>query len=182
MIPSLVQQCARLLRTPNRVRIVENVPKVLKVRGDRRGHMFSGNSMGAQRVCRSEGLSFSVCPILRRMLNVPGPARPGRLLAGSVPYFSSGDCAPYPRPPQNLRALMPLSHDQQLAVSKYLKTKGNPPKCPVCEASNMRVQSDLLTLPTQSTDEDARYAVAVECQYCGHLLHFSPSVMGLTLE
>lgn len=77
---------------------------------------------------------------------------------------------------------MPLSHDQQLAVSKYLKAKGNPPKCPVCEASNMRVQSDIVVLPTQGVDGDDRYAVAVECQYCGHLLHFSPDVMGLSLE
>jgi len=77
---------------------------------------------------------------------------------------------------------MPLSRDQQLAVSQYLKAKGNPPKCPVCGASNMRVQSDLLALPTRNADEDNRYAVVVECQYCGHLLSFSPSVMGLSLE
>ena len=77
---------------------------------------------------------------------------------------------------------MPLTHDQQVAVSQYLKNTARPPQCPVCGASNLRVQPDLVQLPSRDASDGHRPTIEVECQYCGHLLHFSPSVMGLSLD
>ena len=77
---------------------------------------------------------------------------------------------------------MPLTHDQQVAVSQYLKTTASPPQCPVCGASNLRVQPDLVRFPSGDATDKHRSMVEVECQYCGYLLHFSPNVMGLSLD
>jgi len=76
---------------------------------------------------------------------------------------------------------MTLSHDQQQAVAQYLKTTAAPPKCPVCSASNMRIRKEVIRLPHHGAPNQHRPAIEVECQYCGHLLHFSPRVVGLSL-
>lgn len=75
---------------------------------------------------------------------------------------------------------MALTHSQQVAVSQYLKNTASPPQCPVCGASNLRVLKELVLLPHRT--EGHQPVVSVECQYCGHLLHFSPEVMGLSLD
>lgn len=77
---------------------------------------------------------------------------------------------------------MPLTFAQQEAVSQYLKNTANPPQCPVCGASNLRVQPEILQLPYRGSESGAYPVVLVECQYCAHLLQFSPKVMGLPLE
>lgn len=77
---------------------------------------------------------------------------------------------------------MPLTLAQQKAVSQYLKNTASPPQCPVCGASNLRVQPEVVRLPYHGSETDDYPVVMVECQYCAHLLHFSPKVMGLPLE
>lgn len=76
---------------------------------------------------------------------------------------------------------MPLTHDEQLAVAQYLKTNASPPKCPVCGASNMQVQKEVVLLPYRDKSGEHQPVISVECQYCGHILHFSPEVIGLSL-
>lgn len=75
---------------------------------------------------------------------------------------------------------MPLTPDQQKHVSRHLNTRGTAPTCPVCGASNLRVTPDLATVPL--ADGGRQRLVAVECQYCGHVLHFAPEVMDLDLD
>ena len=75
---------------------------------------------------------------------------------------------------------MPLSPEQQKHVSRHLNTRSTAPTCPVCGASNLRVAPDIAHVPR--ADGDTRPLVAVECQYCGHVLHFAPEVMDLDLE
>lgn len=77
---------------------------------------------------------------------------------------------------------MPLTHDEQLAVAEYLKTTASPPKCPVCGASNMQVQPNVVHLPHRDDLDEHETAIAVECQYCGHLMYFSPEVIGLPMD
>lgn len=72
---------------------------------------------------------------------------------------------------------MPLTPDQQKHIAQHLNTRSRTPKCPVCAASNLRVQPDVIERAT--TASEPALAIVVECGYCGHLMHFSPTVMGL---
>jgi RNase P subunit RPR2 len=73
---------------------------------------------------------------------------------------------------------MPLTPEQQQHVARHLNTRSRTPKCPVCAASNLRVLPDLIER-TSLASEEKHPAVVVECGYCGHLMHFSPSVLEL---
>jgi uncharacterized Zn finger protein len=74
---------------------------------------------------------------------------------------------------------MPLTPEQQQAVANHLKSRAQPPQCPVCSAANMVVQEHL-THPAANEEEGAAAPlVNVVCKYCGHVLHFSTSVLGL---
>lgn len=73
---------------------------------------------------------------------------------------------------------MPLTPEQQQHVAQHLNTRSKTPKCPVCAASNLRVQPELFRRTALQT-EASQLAVVVECGYCGHLMHFSPAVIGL---
>lgn len=77
---------------------------------------------------------------------------------------------------------MPLTADQQKAVANHLRSRAQPPQCPLCSASNMIVQPEVTLLPTADEDAPAEPRVHVVCQYCGHDLAFAPSVLGLSLE
>jgi C4-type Zn-finger protein len=75
---------------------------------------------------------------------------------------------------------MPLTLDQQRTVAKHLRSRAQPPQCPVCSASNMTVQESVTLLPTD--DEEPVPRINVLCEYCGHVLHFAPSALGLSME
>jgi len=77
---------------------------------------------------------------------------------------------------------MPLTPEQQQAVANHLKSRAQPPKCQVCGAANMVVQEHL-TSPSAADEEDTpEPLVNVVCKYCGHVLHFSTSVLGLAVD
>lgn len=77
---------------------------------------------------------------------------------------------------------MPLTLDQQRTVAKHLRTRAQPPQCPLCGASNMTVQESITLLPTDEEEAASVPRVNVVCEYCGHVLHFSPSALGLSIE
>ena len=76
---------------------------------------------------------------------------------------------------------MPLTLDQQRTVANHLRSRAQPPQCPVCSASNMTVQESVTLLPTDD-GESSRPRINVLCEYCGHVLHFAPSALGLSSE
>ena len=45
----------------------------------------------------------------------------------------------------------------------------------------MTVQEAVTLLPTDD-GERSRPRINVLCEYCGHVLHFSPSALGLSIE
>jgi hypothetical protein len=45
----------------------------------------------------------------------------------------------------------------------------------------MRVQRDVLSLPTTGADGSEIRRVIITCTYCGYDMHFDPDVMGLSL-
>lgn len=77
---------------------------------------------------------------------------------------------------------MPLTREQQQAVANHLRSRAQPPKCPICDAANMKVQAELTLHPTDDEDASAEPRINVVCKYCGHVLHFSPSAIGLSIE
>ncbi|MEF8815847.1 MAG: hypothetical protein V5A20_01130 [Salinibacter sp.] len=77
---------------------------------------------------------------------------------------------------------MPLTLEQQRAVANHLKARAQPPQCPICGAANMTVQEEVTLLPTDENDSSTVPRINVVCKYCGHVLHFSPSALGLSLQ
>lgn len=77
---------------------------------------------------------------------------------------------------------MPLTPDQQRTVAKHLRSRAQPPQCPICQASNMVVQEALTLHPTNDADAPDKPRINVVCNYCGHVLHFSPSAIGLSVD
>ena len=77
---------------------------------------------------------------------------------------------------------MPLTPDQQRAVANHLRSRAQPPQCPICGASNMVVQEEITVFPTDDEDAPPESRIDVVCKYCGYVLHFSPSAIGLSLE
>ncbi|PSQ74121.1 MAG: hypothetical protein BRD39_02540 [Bacteroidetes bacterium QH_9_64_21] len=77
---------------------------------------------------------------------------------------------------------MPLTLDQQRAVAKHLQSRAQPPQCPVCGASNMTVQEEIVLLPTAHEESSDQPMINVVCGYCGHVLHLSPSTIGVSIE
>ncbi|WP_263788443.1 hypothetical protein [Salinibacter grassmerensis] len=77
---------------------------------------------------------------------------------------------------------MSLTLEQQRAVANHLKSRAQPPQCPVCSAANMTVQEEVTLLPTDADDPSTVPRVNVLCEYCGYVLHFSPSALGLSLQ
>lgn len=77
---------------------------------------------------------------------------------------------------------MPLTLDQQRTVAKHLQSRAQPPQCPLCSASNMTVQEHVTLLPTNDDEEPSVPRINVVCEYCGHVLFFSPSALGLSIE
>ena len=77
---------------------------------------------------------------------------------------------------------MPLTREQQRTVANHLRSRAQSPKCPICDAANMKVQAEVTLHPTDDEDTPAEPRVNVVCKYCGHVLHFAPSVMGLSVE
>lgn len=79
-----------------------------------------------------------------------------------------------------------LTTDQQNAIAKHLNTRAQRPRCPVCGTTSMRVQRQVILLPTADDADDATEAsiprVIVTCRYCGYDMYFDPSVIGLTLD
>ena len=72
---------------------------------------------------------------------------------------------------------MPLTTEQQQIAARHLNTRSRTPKCPLCAASNLRVCPDVIR---QTTDTgDVLSSVVVECQYCGHRMHFDPEILGI---
>jgi hypothetical protein len=45
----------------------------------------------------------------------------------------------------------------------------------------MRVQRDVLSLPTIGADESEIRRVIITCTYCGYDMHFDPDIMGLSV-
>ncbi|HHP7238245.1 hypothetical protein [Longibacter sp.] len=74
-----------------------------------------------------------------------------------------------------------LTPEQQQAVAQHLNTRAQQPTCPVCGTTSMRVQRDVLALPTAGADTSDIRRVIITCTYCGHDMHFDPDVMGLSL-
>jgi len=74
-----------------------------------------------------------------------------------------------------------LTPEQQQAVAQHLNTRAQRPKCPVCGTTSMRVQRDVLSLPTTGADGSEIRRVIITCTYCGYDMHFDPDVMGLSL-
>jgi len=77
---------------------------------------------------------------------------------------------------------MPLTPEQQRAVANHLRSRAQPPKCPICDAANMKVKAEVTLHPTDDEDAPAEPRINVVCKYCGHVLHFSPSAMGLSVD
>jgi len=77
---------------------------------------------------------------------------------------------------------MPLTLEQQRAVANHLKSRAQPPQCPICGAANMTVQEEITLLPTDEGESSTVPRIDVVCKYCGHVLHFSPSALGLSLR
>jgi len=77
---------------------------------------------------------------------------------------------------------MPLTREQQQAVANHLKSRAQPPKCQVCGAANMVVQEHLTHPNAADPESTADPLVNVVCNYCGHVLHFSTSVLGLAVD
>jgi C4-type Zn-finger protein len=77
---------------------------------------------------------------------------------------------------------MPLTLDQQRAVAKHLRSRAQPPQCPVCGASNMKVQQEVTLLPTADEASPDQPLISVVCNYCGYVLHLSPSAVGLSID
>ena len=77
---------------------------------------------------------------------------------------------------------MPLTPDQQQAVANHLKSRAQPPQCQVFGAANMVVQEHLTHPYADDEGVSTEPLVNVVCKYCGHVLHFSPSVLGLSVE
>jgi hypothetical protein len=46
----------------------------------------------------------------------------------------------------------------------------------------MVVQEEITVLPTDDEDAPPESRINVACKYCGYVLHFSPSAIGLSLE
>jgi hypothetical protein len=46
----------------------------------------------------------------------------------------------------------------------------------------MVVKAEVTLHPTNDEDTPPEPRVNVVCKYCGHVLHFSPSAIGLSLE
>jgi len=46
----------------------------------------------------------------------------------------------------------------------------------------MTVQESITLLPTDEEEAASVPRVNVVCEYCGHVLHFSPSALGLSIE
>ena len=76
---------------------------------------------------------------------------------------------------------MPLTPEQQRTVANHLRSRAQPPQCPVCEAANMVVQAEITLHSTDEEDAPVEPRINVMCKYCGHVLHFSPSAMDISL-
>lgn len=82
---------------------------------------------------------------------------------------------------------MRLTLDQQKHVAQHLNSRGSAPKCSVCGASNLTVLAEITLLPSAGTDgaeNDASGGLRVanvQCNFCGHILHFSVDAIGLDL-
>jgi len=74
-----------------------------------------------------------------------------------------------------------LSTEQQNAIAQHLNVRAKRPKCPVCGTTSMRVQRQVVLLPTVSDENDPVKRVLVTCKYCGYDMHFDPSVIGLSI-
>jgi RNase P subunit RPR2 len=75
-----------------------------------------------------------------------------------------------------------LSTEQQNAVAQHLNVRAKRPTCPVCGTTAMRVQKQVVLLPTTSGDGESVKRVLVTCRYCGYDMHFDPSIIGLSLD
>lgn len=73
---------------------------------------------------------------------------------------------------------MSLTLDQQRAVANHLRSRAQPPQCPVCGASNMTVLEEVTISPTRQEDDTRLPSANVMCKYCGFILQFSLSVVG----
>jgi C4-type Zn-finger protein len=72
-----------------------------------------------------------------------------------------------------------LTTEQQTAIAQHLNTRAQRPKCPVCGTTSMRVQKDVIVLPTEDPEQDALKRVVITCSYCGFDMHFDPDPIGL---
>lgn len=75
-----------------------------------------------------------------------------------------------------------LTTEQQNAVARHLNTRAQRPKCPVCGTTSMRVQPEILNIPTTEPDGAPVRRIVVTCTYCGFDMHFAPDVMDLDLD
>lgn len=74
-----------------------------------------------------------------------------------------------------------LSTEQQNAIAKHLNVRAKRPKCPVCGTTSMRVQRQVVLLPTVGDENEPLKRVLVTCKYCGYDMQFDPSVVGLSI-
>jgi hypothetical protein len=75
-----------------------------------------------------------------------------------------------------------LSDAQQQHAVRHLNAHLSSPRCPQCNASNLRVQPLLTSIPVATEPgEDAQgiEAVNVICNYCGYIMQFAAEPIGI---
>ncbi len=81
---------------------------------------------------------------------------------------------------------MPLTPEQLQHVVDHLTEKIGTPHCPLCNASNLRIQRDLGTVPSAEmktqviAGPQSLKVVNAVCPFCGYVMSFSADQIGLT--
>jgi len=80
------------------------------------------------------------------------------------------------------RLPMSLTPDEQRTIADHLRSRSQSPKCPVCEASNMVVREEVTLHPIDQDGDSSLPMANVMCKYCGYVLQFSLSAVGIPVD